>query len=379
MIKKKPDLLHKICVFCLYGIAATFVTVWYVEMGAKLPWTSFATFFGAGALVLLALVATVVVHELGHLIAAQTVGFKFRILTLGPWSIIATPRGLRHRFSLKVMGLVFGQQLSTPPDLTGDDDKFQVYLAGGGVANILTAALALLCWYGFELRGFSAVFFGAFAGWSLFLGIINLMPFRTNMGVASDGYNMRALRQNRPEAVRFRALIALMGDAYAGTRPRDWSPQMVATLNENAGSPYETALGLLLAYQHALDRGEAALANAFIPPLIAVHPQIPAAMQSHFGVEIAYHYGLIEPDAELARRFADAVNAAKADAYLLSPSAVHRALAAAAFVEGKFTQGLEECARGLQLIDEGVTELDRVMELECLQSLQAKITANMNT
>ena len=215
MTKKKPDLLHQICVFCLYGIAATFVTVWYVEMGATLAWTSFATFFGASALVLLALVATVVVHEFGHLIAAQMVGFKFRILTLGPWSIVATPNGLRHRFSLKVMGLIFGQQLSTPPDITQDDDKFQVYLAGGGVANILTAAMAMLCWYGFELRGLSAVFMGAFAGWGLFLGIINLMPFRTKMGVASDGYNMRALRQNTPEAVRFRALIALMGEPLA--------------------------------------------------------------------------------------------------------------------------------------------------------------------
>ena len=375
MTQKKPDLLHQICVLSLFAIAATFVAVWFVEMGAKLAWTMFATFFAAVTLALLALVATVVMHELGHLIAAQMVGFKFRILTLGPWSIIATPNGLRHRFSLKVMGLIFGQQLSTPPDLTQDDDKFQVYLAGGGVANILTATLALLCWYGFELRGLSAVFIGAFAGWSLFLGIINLMPFRTKMGVASDGYNMQALRQNTLEARRFRALIALMGDAYAGARPRDWSPQIVATLNENASSPYETALGLLLAYQHALDRGEAALANTFIPLLVAVHPQIPAAMQSHFGVEIAHHYGLIEPDAELARQFADAVNAAKQDAYLLSPSAVHRALAAAALVEGKFAQGLEECELGLRLVNEGITELDRLMEHELLLAMKTRFMA----
>ena len=375
MTKKKPDLLHQICVFCLYGIAATFVTVWYVETGATLAWTSFATFFGASALVLLALVATVVVHEFGHLIAAQMVGFKFRILTLGPWSIIATPSGLRHRFSLKVMGLVFGQQLSTPLDLTGDDDKFQVYLAGGGVANILTAALALLCWYGFELRGFSAIFIGAFAGWSLFLGIINLMPFRTKMGVASDGYNMRALRQNTSEAVRFRALFVLMGDAFAGTRPRDWSPEMVSILQQNTSSPYEEALGLLLAYQHAIDREELALASTFIPPLVALHPQIPVPMQSHFGVELAYHYAIIEPQAALARQFADAVKAAKNDAYLLSPAALHRALAAAAFVEGNYALGLEEFELGLRQIDAGITELDRVMELALLTALKARFIA----
>lgn len=359
-----------IAALAVFGGIAGFGAGHLIKQSGMFFGVNAAQWFTALLLTPLALFLVIVIHELGHLAAAQWVGFRFRVLTLGPWSIIATPTGFRHRLNFKILGLIGGQQISTPVDGRGTDRQFLHYLAGGGVANLVSAALAIALLEAAAVDGFVRAFLVVFAAVSALFGVINLAPVRTGQGIATDGYNMRSIMRNNEEAIRLRAMIELMGNIYSGVRPRDWSYKMVAQLQENAPTEYEKALGPFLAHSFALDRGDLATARETALATEALFDGVPAAFHSHFAVELAYYFGACERDAAKARRYADI---AKRGGYLLSPSATHRALAAAAYAEARYADAIAECELGLLLATDGNNELDRMLEPETINLLKALV------
>ena len=65
-------------------------------------WFNVSAFSRSDALALLvalpfAYVLTIAVHELGHLATAIACGFRFRALTIGPFSLLATAKGMQIR------------------------------------------------------------------------------------------------------------------------------------------------------------------------------------------------------------------------------------------------------------------------------------------
>lgn len=375
-MKKKKSFIIAIVIGCLVGVAGALV-------GAALPRTfgaAFSAFTGFNAhtwlpapvYFFLALVSAIIIHELGHLAAALSAGFRFRVLTLGPWSIIATPAGLRHRISFKILGLIQGQQISTPVAGEGTDRQFVRYLAGGGFANLVTAGVAFLALMFPGIPADLRAFLFALSAVSIILGIVNLLPWRTAQGVTTDGYNIRAILRNDDEALRFRALFDLMGNIYSGVRPRDWSRESVACLQGSASSNYEKALGPLLSCQYALDQGDLVAAGEAALASEGLLDSVPKAFKSHFAIDLAYYFGAFGGDAIKARRHADT---ARNGGYLLSASSVQRALAAAAFAERRFEEAIAACDRGIAAAADGNNEMDRILEPELINALRARAVA----
>ncbi len=318
----------------------------------------------------------IAIHELGHLAGALASGFRFRVLTIGPWSIIKagdTPgKKWQHRFSRSVMGIISGQQISSPPPSGASDHQFIVYLLGGGVANLLVAALLFWLVRAADLPGLVIALLSIFLALNLIFGVVNLLPISTAAGVRTDGFQIRKLLQGGDEAIRFRALFAVVAEIYAGVRPREWSPAMIEQLQLGRQNALEQMVAYMIQLQAAMDRGDAESATAAATVIEALYEQVPAALRSQFAAELAFFHAMVKQDAAKARHYADDVSE---KAYLISPATVHRARAAALVAESRWSEAKEQIDAGLARIDAATNELDRVMEPVWLHQLRDRIEA----
>ena len=346
-----------------------------VALGMKtLPqWFDLAGFRKADLIWLLAMMPlsfflAIAVHELGHLVAALAGGFRFRVLTLGPWSIIATRDRWQFRFSPSALALLSGQQISSPPAGGASDRQFVVYLLGGGMANLLHGALAL--WCASALAGSPVLVANllVFAFFNLFLGVLNLLPLSTQAGVRTDGHQIRALLRGGDNAVRFRALFDVVADMYAGVRPRDWSRDVINALGRGDVNELELLLAHLVRLQAGHDRGDIDEAARAAAQIEAHYEHVPVAMRGQYAAELAYFFGVVIDDAAKARRYADDI---LENSYLISPATVHRGRAAALFAEGRLAEAMVEISHGLSVTGAATSEFDRVMEPEWLGGMQA--------
>ncbi len=312
----------------------------------------------------------IVVHELGHLAGALAGGFRFRVLTLGPWSIIAAEGGWQHRFSLSALSILSGQQISSPPVTGATDRQYVVYLLGGGVANILFAGIALLIGTTPGVPPLLAGMLLVFAVINIFLGVLNFLPISTQAGVRTDGYQIRTLLRGGDNAIRFRALFGVVADMYAGVRPRLWSRKMIEEMQLGDLNYLEQLVAQLVCFQASLDREDIDDATAAAAIIEGLYSNVPAALRGQFAAELAYFFGVYKDDPVKSRRYADDITAGS---YLISPATVHRGRAAALYAEARYAEALAEIGLGLSRIGASTSELDRVMEPELLRQLQQKI------
>ena len=175
---------------------------------------------GGLALLVLAYVLQVVVHEGGHLVCGLLTGYRalsFRIDRVllvkldGRWTVRA--------YHIPGTG---GQCLMAPP--AQEHPPYRLYHLGGGLANLLLSLLALPVFF---LAGSPLV--RVFAGALVLLGIwmagTNLIPMRLG-GVANDGYNAKNLGKD-PLALQCSCvqlwIIQSLQEGYSSAdMPEEW-------------------------------------------------------------------------------------------------------------------------------------------------------------
>ncbi|MDX2217457.1 MAG: hypothetical protein SF172_00340 [Burkholderiales bacterium] len=314
----------------------------------------------------------IALHELGHLAGAMMGGFRFRVLTIGPWTLIDDGVRLRHRLHLSVMRMIGGQQISSPPPGGATDRQFIVYLLGGGLANVMAAGAAIALASSLSMAPFWAAALLVFACLNAFFGVINLLPLSTAAGIRTDGYQIRTLHKGGEDAVRFRAVFAVIALAYAGIRPREWPVEAVRDMVRGEMTPLERALAELMRLQVALDRNDAADAASAAAHIVERYGSIPQAIRAQFAAELTHYFAVMSGDAGAARRYAEDVSAG---AYLISPATVHRGKAAALFAEGRLDEALAEIDLGLSRQHLAMNEFDRQVEPEWLGQLKQSVMA----
>ena len=143
--------------------------------------------FALLALLVLAYVLQIVAHEGGHLVCGLLTGYRALSFRIGSVLLVK----LDGRWKLRAYHIpgTGGQCLMAPP--AQESPPYRLYHLGGGLANLLLAALALPV---FLLTGapLLRVFAGALVligGW---IAGTNLLPMKMG-GVANDGYNARNL------------------------------------------------------------------------------------------------------------------------------------------------------------------------------------------
>jgi hypothetical protein len=304
------------------------------KKGSRLAWVQFAvlglilveTAFLAlggqtgGALdVLLPLAAlwlVVAVHELGHVLAARLVGFRFVMVYIWPFRIARQPRGLR--LSLRVGWQLPGFALCLPVEEGNLLAKLAVYDVGGVGANLLLAGVAGAI---ASVRGFGYGTFLGFGVWptmvpgtgfsiadtfilttefmALTVGLLNLLPVKVG-GVRSDGLHLvRAIRAGEAFDQEYAHWLLRGADLARGLRPRDWDPDLMRLA---LGSGWEERATLWHeAYCWSLDRGDLAGARQHLERAFRTFEGTRRPVPAQLLSEMAYFEARYLGDAASAR------------------------------------------------------------------------------
>ena len=145
-----------------------------------------------GLLALLLLLALayflqVVGHEGGHLVCGALTGYRVLSFRIGRVLLVKLDGHWKMRaYHIPGTG---GQCLMAPP--AQENPPYRLYHLGGGLANLLLAALALpLCLWTQLLP--LQVFCGMLAVFGLWMAAANLIPMKSG-GIGNDGYNAKYL------------------------------------------------------------------------------------------------------------------------------------------------------------------------------------------
>lgn len=116
------------------------------------------------------------IHELGHLFFGLISGYQFGSIRFFSWLFQKNVQGKLQIYKFRMKGTL-GQCLMVPPE--NKPFHFKLYLAGGGLMNLLSSAIILL------LVGPTSLYAISFTITGGILGITNLFPQGFNDGMTS--------------------------------------------------------------------------------------------------------------------------------------------------------------------------------------------------
>jgi len=207
------------------------------------------------------LAVTIVVHELGHAIAARTVDMKISSFVLGPLAWRITDGRWKFKFSMSGPASVGGAigVVSTRAD---EPRWYRVWiLMAGPIANLILGLIAFslaMTAKDSYYKGFWGVL-ADLATINLGVFVVNLIPLRVG-GFYSDGANIYQMLSGGYWADHHRVHALTVSTRFTGLRPRDYDLAAVDRLLPNAPSPFYVLFCRLYTYECHLDRGEMARA-----------------------------------------------------------------------------------------------------------------------
>lgn len=211
-------------------------------------------------------------HELGHALVGQWMGGLILRVILGPWRWERHRGGFRFKRVRAIRG-IGGLAQTVLPVGARFRSAYSAMLLGGPLANLALAGLAWLAlplaepW---PLRLALAVFGAA----GLFLGALNLLPFRSG-GFHTDGLQLwQVWTDARALQMRLRAQ-RLMRASIDGLRPREYPAEDLAVFEIDQLSGMEQLWARMVHAAVAADRGEQAAANALMAPALADWDKLP--------------------------------------------------------------------------------------------------------
>jgi len=206
---------------------------------------------GAAALVIGVTIASLVLHEVGHALAAHAMGFRVRVVRAGPLAATATPSGWRLRLTWRRSR--DGWVLADPVRPERLHARHAVFVAAGPAAHLVVAGAVLAA-----ARAWGGAW--VLAAILLLLAVgFNLVPLGLRReGRWLDGDWLLAWSLRPRLATQRVALGALSLAIQRGERPRDWDERWarLASLEQRRRECSVEVHGDLLAYLWALDRGQ---------------------------------------------------------------------------------------------------------------------------
>ena len=151
-------------------------------------------------LICVAFFLQLIIHEGGHLVTGLLTGYRFVSFRILNWLLIRKDGRLQWRnFELAGTG---GQCLLAPPDKPVDQIDTRWYNAGGVLANVITAVLAIVLMWTVDMPLWlhALMFLMAVIGGAL--ALLNGIPMKVG-GVANDGLNLFQMEKDRPAKLCF--------------------------------------------------------------------------------------------------------------------------------------------------------------------------------
>jgi hypothetical protein len=206
---------------------------------------------GAAAVVIVVTIVGLVLHEVGHALAAHAMGFRVRVVRTGPLAATATPAGWRLRLTWRRSR--DGWVLADPVRPERLRARHAVFVAAGPAAHLVVAGAMVAA-----ARAWGGAWVLAAILLLLTVGF-NLVPLGLRReGRWLDGDWLLAWSL-RPRLATQRVALGALGLAMErGERPRDWDERWarLASLEGRRRECGAEVHGDMLAYLWALDRGQ---------------------------------------------------------------------------------------------------------------------------
>jgi hypothetical protein len=220
-------------------------------------WTGISV-ISAGLTIAVAVLAAIAIHEGAHVVVGMWAGFRFSSMRVGRIQIDRPFRISRYRGSGAGSGGWVGGWANMYPVKTERLILRAIaVLCAGPAANLLSAYIVLLLRYSKGLGSTVFVFF------SLVLGVVNLVPFRSG-AVLSDGRRILMLLRNGQRGERWLALLKLTAELGDGVPPESLSADFLAKAVAVRDNSPDTVAAHAIAYSAAFWRRNDAEAARFL-------------------------------------------------------------------------------------------------------------------
>jgi hypothetical protein len=303
-----------------------------VATRAITPFASIETF----VVFVAAIVATIAIHEIGHVIAGLIVRFEF--VSMHAWPI--TVSRTRGKLRIRLMSPQQNMTVMLPPaDFERVRERFAVFSAGGATANLTTFALVYptVVAHGNP----PSVFLYWVAFYSLFFGIVNLLPLR-DRPVPSDGAQILDALAGNERFTRTKALLQLVRQQYDGKQVEACDPHLIEIALTPPDHSRQRMHACLYAYS-ARVKSDPAQAAPYLETALREATIIGITDRDALAAEAAIHFGYYCGDAELANAWASAIIAKRT-----SPVYSSRVAAAIAWAEHRPAEAIESLERLLR-------------------------------
>jgi hypothetical protein len=311
---------------------------------------------------LIAELAMVAVHELGHTLTGKALGMRLRAFIVGPfqWRV----QEGRWKFQLNLAGfLSTGGATAVVPSNPHQSRRNEVWMiAGGPLASFLGGLAGLWALLAARTHVWSHEWrlLALFTTLSLVTAAVNLLPFQTSAFQYSDGAQMYQLLSGGPWGDYHHAMGIVGATTVTPLRPRDYDIGALERAETAIRSGPRGLLLHLLRSSYYLDHGRAAEASHALNRAEEVYHEsasdIPAELHTSFIFRKAY----LQRDAEGTRTWWARMEAKKpkrfnADYWL--------ARSAYLWMEGRWEEARDAWEKGHALAEElpkfGAYEFDR--------------------
>lgn len=331
------------------------------------PWPVFVLSFFA------ALVVSVTVHELGHVLAGFWVKYQFFFVSVGPFKLEKKSNGIKKVFDLKTPNLYGGLTLMLPTEANDSRHRAAVFIAGGPVASVLLFVLLTTTAFSLSANGSTLWLPNAviYFSWltavvSLFLGLFALIPEDSGQ-IKSDGYHLLDIWKGGEAFLTSRIITRLMSQSLQGTRPAGLDAGLMHRLLET-GDSLESQIGRLFLFSYYSDKGDMDEAGVYLDAAAEMTEQVqnPALDPSIF-LEKAFWEVLNEGTTEKAEHYFE-----KGKTGYAEKSTFNRSQTALFFIQGRRDEARKAAATTRRLIRESVDRGGAVWEEDMLDRLLLK-------
>lgn len=250
-------------------------------------------------LLLSALVLTITVHEVGHLVAGWMVGFRFAHIGIWPFSLNLEQGEFKPRVRREMLAL--GSTGMSTKSMRRLHRRLLIFIVGGPAANLLFVLVAvLLVKHVFTGLGETELetLVAQLTFFSLLVAITSLIP--TGSLIPSDGTRIVMLLRSPDRSRRWISIYAL-GNLYcSGVRPRDWKRTWLRSASSVHDNSVDTLTGEWLAYAAANDRMDVMTAAAHLEKCLELAGVLPQSARDALAMEAAFFTAWFRDDTALA-------------------------------------------------------------------------------
>jgi hypothetical protein len=316
---------------------------------------------------LAALLAAVILHEAGHLVAAYLLNFEILGISLGPWRL----QRLHGRNNIQFSGMKWLSCAisAVPRDMGHWHLKMMIVVAAGPGATLLAGIAASFAAATGRPESWPTLFWSLLAQFNFFLFVLGLVPNGSQATVRNDATLFLTVMREGCEAEEIRLYHRVAQLTLEGLEPSYYPESLLRELATRRGRADFNVLSARTMTEWALDSGDLRLAEAWDRQALKQSEKCDARVRNAVLASSACFDLLFREDLEEAHRKLASVDT-KA---LFPPSFAYRVSAARLLAEGKAADVPRQVIRAQYALPLGVPYYN--FERKLLERLHLKALA----